>query len=80
MLPVQQKAYLPALCTVGKSLDQIMELKQRAGNSDLFDVMKKEKRRKYKLKSGKKKATKNCDTFSYLNKSLGYGHKSKRRE
>jgi len=29
----------------GKSLDKIMELKQLAGNQDLYDVMRRQKRR-----------------------------------
>ncbi|ESP04471.1 hypothetical protein LOTGIDRAFT_170716 [Lottia gigantea] len=59
----------------GKSLDKIMELKEQAGDQDLFDVMKKTKKKKVK-KSGTGSSslgirpTKSTDVFDFINKKL----------
>ena len=59
---------------LGKSLDKIMQLKERTGNRDMFDVMKK----KHKLSApAQKRPKKTANMFEYLNKSLGHGKKSK---
>ncbi|XP_067948766.1 zinc finger CCCH-type with G patch domain-containing protein-like isoform X2 [Watersipora subatra] len=55
----------------GKSLDRIMELKERTGNRNMFNVLKK-KRDKLKTVSRPKKEG---SMFEYLNKSLGHGKK-----
>ena len=59
----------------GKSLDKIMELKEKAGNQDLFDVLKKEKRRQRKLQAKKTSQNKKTpqdktDVFGFINKKL----------
>ncbi|KAL5012745.1 hypothetical protein ScPMuIL_011296 [Solemya velum] len=61
----------------GKSLDRIMELKEIAGERDIFDVMKKLEKRKKKLeaKALKEKETprveKKSGVFDFINKKLG---------
>ena len=53
-----------------------MQLKERTGNKDIFDVMKKQKHHKLKkLKAANKESKRAADLFSYLNKSLAHGNK-----
>ena len=60
----------------GKSLDKIMELKERAGDKDLYDVMK--KRRKHQCKAEKsmakqyvaKKSSEQINVFDFINRKL----------
>ena len=60
----------------GQSLDRIMQLKERTGNKDMFDVMKKQKHHKLKkLKAANKESKRAADLFLYLNKSLAHGNK-----
>ncbi|KAK2189070.1 hypothetical protein NP493_115g02039 [Ridgeia piscesae] len=59
----------------GKSLDKIMELKTRAGDQDLYDVMKKEKRRKkrdakHTAPGTTKQTPKPKNVFDFINKKL----------
>lgn len=51
-----------------------MQLKEQTGNAEMFDVLKKKKRQKQK-RSSTARRPKSSDTFSYLNQSLGHGHK-----
>ncbi|GFO15781.1 Zinc finger ccch-type with g patch domain-containing protein [Plakobranchus ocellatus] len=61
----------------GKSLDKIMELKEMAGNADLFNAMKKlEKRqkameKKEAMKEKRREAKSNWGVFGFLNQKLG---------
>ncbi|KAJ8316774.1 hypothetical protein KUTeg_005676 [Tegillarca granosa] len=59
----------------GKSLDKIMELKELAGEQDLFDVMKRlEKKKKQQEKKEAKKSQKpkeKINVFDFINKKLG---------
>ena len=59
----------------GKSLDKIMELKERAGDRDLYDVMKKQKRKQQKVDDkaavGYDKEVKKVNVFEFINKKLG---------
>ena len=60
----------------GKSLDQIMELKERAGDKDLYDVMKKKRKRQYKAEKSMakqyvaKKSSEQTNVFDFINKKL----------
>lgn len=58
----------------GKSLDKIMELQEKSGNQDLFDAMKKDKRKQNKedakVKAGYKVQEK-TNVFDFINKKLG---------
>ena len=58
----------------GRSLDKIMQLKERTGNRDMFDVMKKHKKH-HKLGGPAQRPKKSADMFEYLNKSLSHGKK-----
>ena len=61
---------------LGKSLDKIMELKEQAGDKDLYDVMK--KKQKHQRKSEKsmakqhtvKKSSGKINVFDFINKKL----------
>ena len=58
----------------GKSLDKIMELKELAGNRDLYDVMKKQKRKQKKIDENAAKQyeqKKKINVFEFINKKLG---------
>ncbi|KAK3088218.1 hypothetical protein FSP39_016287 [Pinctada imbricata] len=58
----------------GKSLDKIMELKEIAGDQDLFDAMKKQKRKAKKQEQKNEAAYKNiprANVFDFINKKLG---------
>lgn len=67
----------------GKSLDKIMALKQIAGNRDMFDVMKKEEKKKKKhaekLEKQYHKAKELPNVFDFINKKL-HGKKGKLSE
>lgn len=53
-----------------------MQLKEKTGNRDMFDVMKKHKHHKLKkMKAGTKKQSRQADLFTYLNKSLAHGNR-----
>ncbi|XP_064649399.1 zinc finger CCCH-type with G patch domain-containing protein-like [Lineus longissimus] len=58
----------------GKSLDKIMELKEKAGDLSLFDALKKDKIAKKKLEKklakAYEKAETNPDVFDFINKKL----------
>ncbi|KAL4218838.1 hypothetical protein ACF0H5_021426 [Mactra antiquata] len=67
----------------GKSLDKIMALKERTGQRDMFDVMKKQektsKKHGEKLKQHCNKPTNKSDVFDFINKKL-HGKKGKLSE
>ena len=57
----------------GKSLDTIMELKERAGDQDLFDVLKKKRKKQKKLEqkvANAEKKVKPPNVFEFLNKKI----------
>ncbi|XP_052092746.1 zinc finger CCCH-type with G patch domain-containing protein-like [Mytilus californianus] len=57
----------------GQSLDRIMELKELAGDQDLFDVLKKQQKGKNKSKVPKQKTVSKqnpTDVFEFINKKL----------
>ncbi|KAK2165501.1 hypothetical protein LSH36_49g04016 [Paralvinella palmiformis] len=60
----------------GKSLDKIMELKQIAGDQDLYDVLKKQKRKQKKVeKAAAESYEKNVNkhtVFDFINKKIGH--------
>ncbi|KAJ8300599.1 hypothetical protein KUTeg_022118 [Tegillarca granosa] len=66
---------LKDILPLGKSLDKIMELKELAGEQDLFDVMKRlEKKKKQQEKKEAKKSQKpkeKINVFDFINKKLG---------
>ncbi|XP_062585735.1 zinc finger CCCH-type with G patch domain-containing protein-like [Saccostrea cucullata] len=58
----------------GKSLDKIMELKEKAGDQDMFNVSKKMKKRKHgkmTKKTDSENVTSTSDVFHFINKKLG---------
>lgn len=57
----------------GKSLDKIMELKEKAGDSDMFNVSRKmgKKRPTKKTDSLTRGSVKSSDVFQFINKKLG---------
>ncbi|XP_061195574.1 zinc finger CCCH-type with G patch domain-containing protein-like [Saccostrea echinata] len=59
----------------GKSLDKIMELKEKAGDQDMFNVSKKMKKKKkhgkMTTKSRSETVTSSSDVFHFINKKLG---------
>lgn len=57
----------------GKSLDKIMELKEKAGDCDMFNVSKKMGRKKLtkKTNSLSQGSVKSSDVFQFINKKLG---------
>ena len=70
----KQLEQLFVLCWfAGKSLDKIMELKEIAGDRDLYDVMKKQKKKhKTGAKTSKGKDRPKCGSvFDFINKKLG---------
>ncbi|CAH1786678.1 unnamed protein product [Owenia fusiformis] len=60
----------------GKSLDQIMKLKEIAGERDLIEVMKKEKRKtkkqKKQMETGYTEKKEKQNVFDFINKKLGH--------
>jgi len=62
--------------SLGKSLDKIMELKQIAGDQDLYDVLKKQKRKQKKVeKAAAESYEKNVNkhtVFDFINKKIGH--------
>ena len=57
--------------SVGKSLDKIMELKQIAGDRDLYDVMRRMSRRQKVINSNAAKAY-STDSSQSRSQSAGY--------
>ena len=71
------KPMYPDIYSIGKSLDEIMKLKERAGNKDLYDVLKKmERRKKFQINSsgqdGQARVPREkAHVFDFINKKLG---------
>ena len=73
MLQLFTTLYVSIVFCAGKSLDKIMELKERAGNQDLYDVMKKRKRKRKTQPANTQQPAKRKpkSVFDFINRKLG---------
>jgi hypothetical protein len=55
----------------GKSLDKIMELKEKAGDRDIFNVSKKMGKKKHVKKTKESSQKSSSDVFHFINRKLG---------